>query len=227
MPMLEASEHSDRWMSFKLAQAPPYEIGAWLSATLAYPEPDGESLRIRAFQMLAGSALRLKFELDPAAALRMQRLRPILLLTPPTSGRRYATSQLEARLKHRLEAAVVAGPMISRAIRESPTSNATDRIQALLKSKSDFADQSPSYDSANFVQRHFKPTIPVMHLAVAVALLIQHRLERGTRIYWPALLVEQELIKEWLESAEALEPVALKCWPKLRPENQYRFRLGG
>ncbi|MCB5946041.1 hypothetical protein [Acidocella sp. KAb 2-4] len=237
---------------------PAYLPGARLLAILAYPPAsDADQKWRRAELAICRAALLVTQELDPDWAKREQTIIPEHLLYPATD----LTKQLDkiATLhRHRLGTAQVAMPMLKQALRVAQGAPAENRRNATLDSRIQHvlegeearkewlseqqltAEGRFPEDDHNFENRVFRLSLPVLHLAAALAVAIdrsQKEFRRnpaqapasakadigGLQIHTGHLLTEPELVR-WIINAaieyEGLLPLlkkpAIKDFVRLR-----------
>ena len=169
---------------------PSYLPGARLLAILAYPPSSSSDQKWRQAELaLCRSVLLAQQQIDPTWATQGHWIIPEHLLFPATDITK-KLEKIQALHGHRLGAAHVAIPFFQQALRiaggnpaETRRASTIDsRIQRTIDQEADREDwlteQGVSIksrfpkDDHNFEHRVFRPSLPVLHIAVAVAVAI-------------------------------------------------------
>lgn len=170
--------------------APDYLPGARLLGILAYPPSSPSDQKWRQAELaLCRSVLLAQQQIDPTWAIREQRIIPEHLLFPATDIAK-KLAKIQALHGYRLGAAHVAIPFFRQALRIAGgnpaeirrASTIDSRIQCTIDQEADredwltergidFKSRFPKNDH-NFETRVFRPSLPVLHIAVAVAVVI-------------------------------------------------------
>jgi len=169
---------------------PGYLPGARILALLAHPPRASSDKKWRQAELqLCRSVLLARQQIDPAWAQVEQSVVPEHLIYP-SLGIEQKLEKLRVLHGHRMAAAHVAIPFFQEALRRGGGDSKTkrriptidSRIQMTIDQEADRQDwlklQNISlkarfpWDDHNFEQRVFRPSLPVLHLAVAVAVVI-------------------------------------------------------
>jgi len=199
-----------------------YEAGALLLTMLAYPD-ESEETRSQVHASLCMHALRTKCAMVPVWASPPQPMKPIYALRHQHESDRYLRT-LERRVRDRM----VAGRMAIGFLKEA----ATGEVPACIKRLSINAmaqlvlDDVQYSEPENVETRIWRPSLPVIHLASALQLLL-HLAEPVTGpIGLESLLLGRNVIELLVRTAEYHETViAQSRYLRLAPESLIRFRL--
>lgn len=241
------------------SSAPAYLPGARLLAILAYPpkSPSDHNWR-RAERVLCRSVLLGKQQLDPDWAQREQTLVPEHLMLP-VAGIQRKLEAIANRHHHRLGAAHVAMPYFQNAARAPGVAQKSNRRHSTIdariqKTNEQEADREdwltarevafkPRFpkDDHNFERRVFRPSLPVLPLAVAVAVWIDRSQKffranpnlvettiredsGGPQLHVGHLLVAPDFARQIVADAMAFEPL-MPTLPRSGAVQIVRLRL--
>jgi hypothetical protein len=209
-----------RWIDFKCLEV--YEAGAMLVTLLACPV-ESEETRSRVHASLCTRAIRAKCLIEPDWATSAQSIKPIYALrAQPDINRDLLT--LERRLRDR----AVAGRMVIAFLKETLTGEIPPAINRLsLNELAKFVLDDTGFTNADNVEtRIWRPSLPVIHLASAVQVLLFIAEPEVGPIGLEALLLSREVIELVIRTAEYHETVIAQS-RRLRvdPERLIRIRL--
>ena len=241
------------------ANGPVYLPGARLLAVLAYPRSSPSDQKWRQAELaLCRSVLLAQQQIDPTWATREQRIVPEHLLFPAI-GIITKLEKIQVSHGHRLGAAHVAIPFFRQALRLAGGGAAevhraatidsrilrtieqeADREDWLTEQGLDLKSRFPKNDH-NFETRAFRPSLPALHIAVAVAVAIDqsqkalrsqpseiqaefYRDMGGPQINVADFLTDQALARHVVTMAEEYERL-VPLLPKLRIPHIVRLRL--
>jgi len=203
----------------------PYEIGAFVIALLGYPEPAQAERRELTFRRLCGRHLRQHFTAHMDEAHEPQLTRPIYWLL----DRRDVTAgvaHLEGRLRKRFNAAHMIMPfLVAAATGREPNLAGVERLNFAQLAKRT-SDEIGETDAKNFYNRHWRSSVPVIHLAAAWGIIAQDEVRNGRAkpdIF--DLMQEAELTKRLISEAESLEPLIDACKLPIRAQDLALVRL--
>ena len=151
-----------------------YEIGAMLVTWLAFPgEKESEERRSRVHASLCAYALRAKYQTDPESLVSPQPIKPLHALRPQWDIERDLRT-LERRFRDRMIAARMAIGFLKEAVTgEVPKLPAgINRISVNQMSRL-VLDDAGYTDPENVETRIWRPSLPVIHLATAVQVMLQ------------------------------------------------------
>lgn len=222
---------ADSEISICLSGLPHYECGALLFSYLAFPEPGAEDTRADVHASLCHLALKAITQDDPDGQWTPAVIKPGYALLSESKVRT-SLRTMDRRLRDRLDAATVAKPFL-----EQATTGKTPRLPAgvdslTLTSMAEYLmfrtkPNADGGDLKNFHARVWKPSLPVIHLAVALNVLFERTNEAslGTLAIHD-LIRSPEVIRFLLETAEPLEPLFQEIAALGVPENTLvRFRF--
>jgi hypothetical protein len=193
-----------------------FECGATLLALIAYPEDDAtDTRRSQAWSSLCADALRVRY-LDTPEENRPQRMKPIHAFRSEADIARDMKA-IQRRSRDRMVAAKIAIACL-KALVEGPQFKMPRGMTRLSLNQlcefvlADVGQQDPG----NVETRIWRPSRPVIHLATAIA-VVMDELERrtGTKIDYRHLLTERVIIEDIVRHAAAYEPLIAAC-PQLR-----------
>ena len=185
--------------------SPGYEAGAELLALLAWPDPRDDTQRVASSDALCVVAIRTMAELDKNFGQHLQPIRPRYVLREP--------AKIEADLRRlrrisgdRMAAAKMAIPFFQQA--EGMAPRLPDGVNRLsLNQLAPLTLVDLGRECAHNVERDvFRPSIPVIHLAVAIA-VVSNEIERagGEPIIFADVMFNRPLLEIIVREAEACE----------------------
>lgn len=187
--------------NFKLNET--YEHGAALLVTLAYPGPVGAGRNFQLYLSLCGNALWLKHMDEPDD------------WTPITVKPQYVFRDrdiinrdvriIEKRVAERMVAGRMAVPIFWR-IKMGDAMALPNEIRRLsINQMAEFVlDDAELADAENVEKRFWRPSLPVIHLATAAAVVCQQRMKAGQSLKLESFLFIRELIEEVVSQADEL-----------------------
>jgi hypothetical protein len=202
-----------------------YEIGASLLTRLAFPgKQESEERLSRVYTSLCAYALRAKYETDGEWLVSPQPIKPIYPLRPQWDIDRDLRT-FERRLRHRMIAARMAIGFLKEVVTgKVPNLPGLERMsinQMALLVLADSGDTEPE----NVESRIWRPSLPVIHLATAIQLLL-HLVEPKTgRLGLEALLLERKAIELVVRTAEYHRSVIAQSRLRIDPEELISVRL--
>jgi hypothetical protein len=199
-----------------------YEAGALLLTLLAYPD-EREEVRGEVHASLCAYALKAKGVIDADWAIRPQPMKPIYALRRPHDNDRYLRT-FERRLRDRM----VAGRMAIGFLKEAVTGQVPAGIKRLsINEMAQLVLDDAGYtEPENVETRIWRPSLPVIHLASALQLLVHVAEPVVGPIGLEALLIDRSVIELLVRTAEYHESVIEQSrYLSIDPENMVRFRL--
>jgi hypothetical protein len=199
-----------------------YEAGAYLLALLAYPHESEEVLG-EVHASLCAYALRANCVMDPDWAMQPKPMKPIYALRRPGDNDRHLRT-FERRLRDRM----VAGRMAIGFLKEAVTDQVPAGIKRLsINEMAELVLGDVGYtESENVETRIWRPSLPVIHLASALQLLLHRAEPECGPIGLEALLLARKVIELLVRTAKYHERVIERSrYLRLDPENMIRFRL--
>jgi len=189
---------------------------AYLVGRMAYPAASEVLQAERAAGILAAHQLARRRPADFDWSQVPEEISQILCI-----GRRPPKDRLVERLNHRMFAAQVAGPLVARELglelpKHAPASLGASIDQAL-------ADREGN-DDDNFKGRIWRRSFPMLHYALAFAMLSKRILDDGNMPHDGiiGLASSRVFFDAWLRAAAALKPVIEGLWPKHAANNPLR-----
>jgi hypothetical protein len=199
-----------------------YEAGAFLLTLLAYPD-GSEEVRGEVHASLCAYALRAKCVMDPDWAFWPQPIKPIYAL------RRQRDNDFHLRtFARRLRDRMVAGRMAIGFLKEAVTGQLPGGIKRLsINEMAQLVLDDAGYtEPENVETRIWRPSLPVIHLASALQLLLHLAEPEFGPIGLESLLVDRGVIDLLIRTAEYHESVIEQSrYLRLEPESMIRFRL--
>jgi hypothetical protein len=195
-----------------------YEIGAWLLTRLAFPgKNESEERFSRVHASLCAHALRTKYETDGEWLVSPQPIKPLYALRPQEDIDRNLRT-LERRLRDRMIAARMAIGVLKEAVTgEVPNLPGLERMsinQMALLVHADAGYTEPE----NVETRIWRPSLPVIHLATAIQLLLQLAEPYAGPLGLEALLLDRGIIELVVRTAEYHRSVISQSRLKIDPE---------
>jgi hypothetical protein len=205
-----------------------YEPGAILATLLAYPGlNDTDATRGRLHRTLCGLTLLARREMDPEWAAAPQLIKPIYAYVNEQAMEQ-ALRTLERRLRDRMVAARMAIPFLKQAqdgqTPDLPPGATRLSLNEMAVLGCEDVGQS---DPQNVKSRIWRPSVPVIHLAAATAVLGQEILRWAAQPLHLGYLVQtQWMIERIVRQAEEFEALIAKSqYLHIDPENLIRVRL--
>jgi hypothetical protein len=201
-----------RWIDFDRLEV--YEAGALLVTLLAFPQ-ESEEQRSEVHVSLCTHALRVQCAMEPDWAIRPQQMKPIYALRSQHENDRFLRT-LERRVRDRM----VAGRMAIGFLQEAMTGEVPVCLKRLSIYDAEYTEPE------NVETRIWRPSLPVIHLASALQLMV-HCAEPVTGpIGLESLLLGRNVIELLIRTAENHEAlIARSRHLRLAPEGLIRFRL--
>jgi hypothetical protein len=209
-----------RWIDFDRLEV--YEAGALLVTLLAYPE-QSEETHSEVHASLCAHALRVRCALDPDWALPSQPMKPIYALRRQDENDRFLRT-LERRVRDRM----IAGRMAIGFLKEAVTGEIPPGLKRL--SINELArlvlDDIEYTEPENVETRIWRPSLPVIHLASALQLMVHLADPVIGSIGLESLLLGRNVIELLIHAAEYHEGlISQSRHLRVAPESLIRFRL--
>jgi hypothetical protein len=204
-----------------------YEAGAILATLLAYPGlNDTDATRGRLHRTLCGLTLHDRCETDPEWAAAPQRIKPIYTSFSEQAIKR-ARRTLERRLRDRMAAARMVIPFLKQA-QDGQTPDLPPGVKRLsLNQMAGLVGEDVGQsDPQNVKTRIWRPSVPVIHLAAATAVLGQG-ISRGTAqsLHFSHLVRTQWVIEWIVRQAEEFETLIEKSQRRLHIDRDSLIRV--
>lgn len=205
-----------------------YEIGATLLTWLAFPgEKESEERRSRVHASLCAYALRAKYETDSEWLVSPQSIKPIYALRPQFDIDRDLKT-LQRRLRDRMIAARMAIGFLKEALTgEAPKLLAGIERMSVNQMAELVLDDAGYTEPENVETRIWRPSLPVIHLATAIQLMLQLAEPDAGRLGLEALLLDRGIIELVVRTAEYHRSVLMQSRLQIDPDKLIRFRLVG
>jgi hypothetical protein len=199
-----------------------YEAGALLVTLLAYPH-ESEDKQSKVHASLCTQALRTKCAIDPDWASPPQPIKLLYALRTPNEVK-HDLRTLERRVRQRM----VAGRMAIAFMKEVVTGQVPDGIKRL--SINEMArlvlDDAQYTEPENVETRIWRPSLPVIHLATALQLLLQLGEPQFGPVGLESLLLGRNVIELVIRTAEYhASVIAQSRYLRLDPDSLIRVRL--
>jgi hypothetical protein len=203
-----------------------YEVGATLATRLAFPgKSESEERRSRVHASLCAYALRAKYETDPEWLVSPQSIKPIYALRPQWDIDRDLRT-LERRFRDRMIAARMAIGFLKEAVTgELPKLPVGIKRVSINQMAKLVLDDTGYTEPENVETRIWRPSLPVIHLATAMQLMLQLAEPHAKPLGLEALLLDHGIIELVVRTAEYHRSVLLQSRLKLDPEKPIRFTL--
>jgi len=203
-----------------------YEIGAMLVTWLAFPgEKESEDRRGRVHASLCAYALRAKHQSDPEWLVSPQPIKPLYALRTQWDIDRDLRT-LERRFRDRMIAARMAIGFLKEAVTgEVPTLPAGIKRLSVNQMALMVLDDTGYTEPENVETRIWRPSLPVIHLATAIQLILHLAEPRTGRLGLEVLLLDRGIIELVVRTADYHRSVIIQSRLKVDPERLIRFRL--
>jgi len=204
-----------------------YEIGAMLVTWLAFPgAAESEEVRSRVHASLCAYALRAKYETEPEWLVSPQPIKPIYALRPQWDIDRDLRT-LQRRLRDRMVAARMAIGFLKEAVTgEIPKLPANiKRMSVNQMARLVLADTGYT-DPQNVESRIWRRSLPVIHLATSIQVMLQIAEPVTGPLGLEALLLDRGIIELMVRTAQYHESVIMRSRHlKVDPATLVRIRL--
>jgi len=172
---------SQRRLIIDSAQLAPYEAWALLMTYLAFPAPNAaERTLLEAFTALCHVHLSMRARRDEPWAIQPQPIKPLYAFLDPKVVNR-ALRTFDRRLRDRMVAARMASAFLKEVIGKDAFKLPRTVKRLSLNELSAFvAADLEEVEPGNIEQRVWRASLPVIHLAVALALRIDAAQREGT-----------------------------------------------
>jgi hypothetical protein len=203
-----------------------YEVGALLLTWLALPgEKESEERRSRVHASLCAYALRAKYETDPEWLASPQPIKLVYALRRQLDINRDLRT-LERRLRDRMIAARMAIGFLKEAVTgELPKLPAGINRISVNQMARLVLDDAAYTDPENVETRIWRPSLPVIHLATAIQVMLQLAEPVTGPLGLEALLVDREVIELVVRTAQYHESVVVQSRLKIDPDKLIRVRM--
>ena len=201
-----------------------YECGATLLALLAYPQDDEEdSHRASLYASLCALGLRYQCKMDEITPVPMKPVHAFRSEQEIAKDLR----TLERRLRDRMVAARMAVPFLQEVeLGKMPKLPKSIKRLSLNEMAAFVAGEAGQSDSQNVESRVWRPSLRVIHLAVAALIIGTDHVRAGGTTAMETFLVSQVFIKAVVKEAEVNEErIAKATRLPLDTSNLIRVRL--
>ena len=153
-----------------LASQPLYEVGAAVATALTFSEPiDDDNVRGNIHASLCALALRAKTEADEEWARTPQLIKPLYACRSANETER-DLRKFRRRLRNRMAAARMAVGFLQRPLMAKPPPLPKGMTRLSLNQLAQLVlEDAGQQEPKNVVSRIWKPSLPVIHLAVAIS----------------------------------------------------------
>ncbi len=209
---------------FDLSFSEPYEIGAALAAIMAYPNADEEKIS-RAHTVLCSQALRDKYSWDEEWANQPQRIKPVYAFHDLGAVQRDMNT-INGQLQNRLHAAHVAMAFFKEAaLGHMPPDMPADAKRLSINELVRTLKFNGAVDLDNFETRIWRPSLPVIHLAAALAINMDKASKEGKKTSIGDLIFDKKIITEVIATAQENEAWLEKSKIQIDMNKIVRVRL--
>lgn len=205
-------------VEIQLSTLPAYECGAVLFSYLAFPGVDEDDRRRAVHRALCYRVLREMGEEDPCWAWSPQPIKPRYLLLSPDQVRG-ALRSFDRRPRDRMVAARMAIAFLPQLESGQPPMLPHSVQRRSLKQMAGLVlEDVHMTDVGNVETRVWKPSRPVLHVAVALALLMDDLERAGATTLGPTLLCQSpEFIGQLAHDAERYRKMMISI-PRFTPD---------
>jgi hypothetical protein len=201
------------------------ESAAALLTFLAYPEPEADEATLgNTLAFLCHRNLIMRYLTDEAWATIPQVMKPIYAFHKEPSGNE--VRQLNRRLRDRIAAARMAVPFFQEvALGRMPKLPRRMKRLSLNQMSAFVMDDIDVKDPENIGSRIWRPSLPVIHLALATLEAADRLTKLGLSAGWDMLLANPELAKWIVDESEGIATVLLQSGRlSIEPEMLIRVR---
>jgi hypothetical protein len=210
--------HGSAGIDFR--QLEVYEVGALVLTWLAFPgERETEELRSRVHASLCAYALRAKYESEPEWLGSPQPIKPVYALRSQLDINRDLRT-LERRFRDRMIAARMAIGFLKEAVLPAAINRVSVNQMARL-----VLDDAGYTDPENVESRIWRPSLPVIHIATAIQLMLQLAEPVTGPLGLEALLLDRGIIELVVRAAQYHESVILRSRLQIDAETLVKIRM--
>ena len=198
-----------------------YEVGASLITLLAYPR-EREEVSAQVHASLCSYALRIRSASEPDQTTVPQPIKPIYAFRLEQDISRDLRT-LERRMRDRM----IAGRMGIGFLKEAVTGRVPEGLKRLsINELAELVRDDAGYSEPENVEaRIWRPSLPVIHLATALQVLLHLSDPQIGPIGYEALLLSRGVIELVIRTAEYHRVLFTKCRSlRLDPESLIRIR---
>lgn len=204
-----------------------YEAGAVLLSVLAWPEMIGDDRAMgQRHAALCQMYLAARSDADPGWANRPQLIKPLYFTQPERRVRRF-DRELHGRLDDRMVAARVAIPFLRVAAgQEANLPGHVKRLSLEQVTELVLPDRlTRERDPKNFQTRVWRPSRPVIHIASAIAVILNEAERQAVQVTVGDFLLRSDLIADVVGLSERYA-VLIPDVPGLDMQPEKLIRLG-
>lgn len=207
-----------------------YEPGAILLTLLAHPEPEASDETLGRLQRtLCHLHLKAKADNDPDWAATVQPIKPLYAFADPKHVQQ-DLRQFKRRLRDRMVAARMAIAFLQE-VQPGKAARLPNGIRRLSLNALSLIvlDDLDMQDDLNVETRVWRPSLPVIHLAAAVAVLID-QVEKAEQVslHLGHFLVYPDLVRQVIQYADEYATLLMKSTKlKLQPDILIRIKAVG
>ena len=203
----------------------PFECGAVLLTMMAFPEPMVPERVLSCFNSLCHVAVRNWAEHDAHRAWQMLEHRMVYAFADPAVVKR-DLREVQKRLRRRMAAAKMCIPFLRQAITIDPGLPEGIKRVSIAQMAEMVLDESGQNEAKNVPTRVWYPSLPVIHLAVATALVSSELERRGyAPVAFASVLVDPRIIDLIVRNAEELVPYLARSRARIDTDSLIRIRL--
>jgi hypothetical protein len=205
-------EKAPRQFALDFTRCTSYECGATLLTLLAYPEPAaGEEALARRHQSLCHLHLLDKSHTDETWSIAPQQIKPCYAFVDVVQIQK-DLRQFDRRIRDRLQASKMANLFLCEAPQNTvpPLPGGIARL-SLNEVSHVLADDVPGFVPSNVESRIWRPSLPVIHIAVALDLMLR-RLDAtdGNLLHPYRLIGRAEVVQDIVNDAQFIAELFYK-----------------
>lgn len=207
--------------TYDFSRVEVFEVGAALLALLAYPAVNDEKHRQNLHASLCASTVRVVFPVDSESRVQPQLIKPIYAFR---SEREIAKDLRTIKRRHRQR--MIAGRMAVAFLKQAggiPLNLPASPPRLSINALSDLVAEDAGYaDPENVETRIWRQSLPVIHLAAAIQLLLQ----QAPELHFGHLITNRVWIEWVIRSAAEIEAIlAQKRYRGIDPSKLVKIRL--
>jgi hypothetical protein len=176
-----------------------YEAGAALISVLAFPGDNEEERRAAVHATLCHHALRVICAFIPDWALHPQPIKPLYALRTSEEVRRDLRT-LQRRLRDRMAAGRMAIGFLKEAV--SGGGSKDERRVSINRMARLVLEDTGQTDPENVETRVWRPSLPVIHIASAMQLYLQHAEAETGKVGWETFFFNRGVVEAVVRTAE-------------------------
>lgn len=212
-------------LEFDRTASEHFEIAAAVWAAFVFPESRKESKRALLQVRLAAEFVRECYPQNSPAALQPQPVRPVYWYVT-NAQLKHGLTVLEQRIRIRFDAGLMALTLIDAAKAGRPTTKNDGSPLSVAEAAREVRTFRGAFELNSFLQRRWRPSISVLHLAAGYVNLCHRARSQGLSDPGPIqFLRDPQLFFDWLHRASEAQRLLGESLLRIRPSELLQLRI--